>query len=303
MSPSPAFDVRLGAAGPTLGPAERRIAQVLADHLAELPELSTAQVADLAGASRASVVRTCQRLGYTGYQQLRVLAVREAATGPAGLTAAAGTADAAAAVGGADARPAAGQRTGTSGAVVDTARSLAQQVTGSLGLLDEQALADTVEDLARADRVLILAAGLSTSVGQSLYARLLRLGTTVLSPTDPMDTEILASTLSSDDLCVAISGSGVNAQTLRAARAAAEAGAGTVGLTSFAGTPLEQIVARIHVTPVPHRHYQDEFRGPSRLAQHLLVEAIAEALARRSDRRPGPSQDRILEVVSAHVDE
>jgi RpiR family carbohydrate utilization transcriptional regulator len=302
MSTSPAFDVRLGAAEPTLGPAERRIAQVLADHLAELPELSTTQVAELAEASRASVVRTCQRLGYTGYQQLRVLAVRETVPGHAAGDGSRSGADAPGADPSGD-RSGDPGTAGDAGTVVSTAHGLAEQLPGSLGLLDETGLDRTVEDIRGADRVLVLAAGLSTPVGQSLYGHLLRLGVTVLVPTDPLDAEIAASGLNGHDLCIAISGSGVNSQTLRGVRRAARTGAATVGLTSFAGTPLEQIADRVHVTPVPHRHYQDEFRGPSRLAQHLLVEALADALARRSGLHPGSVEDRILEVVSAHVDE
>ncbi|WP_152353103.1 MurR/RpiR family transcriptional regulator [Brachybacterium subflavum] len=275
---APALASRLAAAAPTLGPAEEQVARVLLSHAQELPELSTAQVAELSGTSRASVVRTCQRLGYTGFQQLRVLAVRDAA----------------------------GERSGAQSApdtVIGAARALAEQTVQATDMLEEEPLQGTVADLATARRVLVVAGGLSASVGGALSARLLRLGVTVISPSDPLDAEIAAAALGPEDLCMAISASGVNAQTLRCVRAAAGAGARTIALTAFLGTPLEQAVGRTHITPLPHRHYQDEFHSPSRLAQHALVEALGGALERRLGEGAGAVQDRILEVVSGHVDE
>ena len=63
---------------PSLLPTEQSVAQVLLSRSNEIVELSSQQVADLAGASRATVVRTCQSLGFSGYQQLRVLLARDA---------------------------------------------------------------------------------------------------------------------------------------------------------------------------------------------------------------------------------
>ena len=63
---------------PSLLPAEQAVASVLLERAAQVVELSSQQVAELSGASRATVVRTCQSLGFTGYQQLRVLIARDA---------------------------------------------------------------------------------------------------------------------------------------------------------------------------------------------------------------------------------
>lgn len=275
---APTLASRLSAAAPTLGPAEQQVARILASHTAELPELSTAQVAELSGTSRASVVRTCQRLGYTGFQQLRVLAVRDAASERGGAHAAPDT-------------------------VIGAARELAERTVQAADMLEEEPLQRTVADLATARRVLVVAGGLSASVGAALTARLLRLGLTVVCPTDALDAEIAAAALGPEDICVVVSASGVNAQTLRCARAAAAAGAGTIALTAFLGTPLEQVAGRAHITPLAHRNYQDEFHSPSRLAQHVLVEALGGALEHRLGEGAGAVQDRILEVVSGHVDE
>ncbi|WP_165831816.1 MurR/RpiR family transcriptional regulator [Brachybacterium endophyticum] len=280
MSTTPTLAARLAAASRSLGPAEQQVARVLVEHADELPDLSTTRLAELSGTSRASVVRTCQRLGYTGYQQLRVLAVRDAAPQRPGT----------------EAEPAAD-------AVIPTARSLALQTAEATEMLVESELALTVAEVSEARRVLVVASGLSAPAGAALAARLLRLGLAVIAPADPLDAEIAAAALGAQDVCVAVSASGVNAETLRCVRAAGTAGARTIGLTSFVATPLEQVADRAHITPLPHRHYQDEFHSPSRLAQHVLVEAIGVALEHRLGERAKAAQDRILEVVSGHVDE
>lgn len=58
---------------PSLLPAEQAVPAVFLAHTQKIVEFSSQQVAELAGASRATVVRTCQSLKYSGYQYLRVL--------------------------------------------------------------------------------------------------------------------------------------------------------------------------------------------------------------------------------------
>src|SRR5690625_4507166 len=60
-----------------LHPSEQRVAQVFLDRPEWTIEASAQEVADAAGTSRATVVRTAQRLGFTGYPQLRVLLARD----------------------------------------------------------------------------------------------------------------------------------------------------------------------------------------------------------------------------------
>jgi DNA-binding MurR/RpiR family transcriptional regulator len=179
-------------------------------------------------------------------------------------------------------------------------RSLAIQVGSATELLEEAQLDATVADLRRAHRVLVVAGGLSASVGSALTARLLRAGITTLMPTDPLDVELVAATLDPGDVCIAVSASGAHAGTLHTARTAQAQGARVIALSAFAQTPLEQFADRTHVTPVPDRHFRDELHTPSRLALHALVEALSTVMDAAADIG---SHERLLEVVSSHVDE
>ncbi|MYR03074.1 MurR/RpiR family transcriptional regulator, partial [Streptomyces sp. SID6139] len=57
---------------------EARVAQVVLDQGAALVHLSVSDVAALAGTASSTVVRTCQRLGFRGFQELKLEAARQA---------------------------------------------------------------------------------------------------------------------------------------------------------------------------------------------------------------------------------
>lgn len=58
-----------------LSPQQRVIADFVLDHLQELPFLSVPELAERTGASEATVVRFCQRIGYSGYSDLKMALV------------------------------------------------------------------------------------------------------------------------------------------------------------------------------------------------------------------------------------
>ncbi|MFF2959982.1 MurR/RpiR family transcriptional regulator [Streptomyces sp. NPDC057963] len=65
---------------PELRETEARVAQVILDQGADLVGLSVCDVAALAGTAPSSVVRACQRLGFRGYQELKIAAARQGPT-------------------------------------------------------------------------------------------------------------------------------------------------------------------------------------------------------------------------------
>jgi DNA-binding MurR/RpiR family transcriptional regulator len=85
-TPSPTadpFGARLAAALPGLSPAARRVARFLAGHRPLALALSAAELAERAGTSDATVVRTVQALGFAGLPELKRELAAALATGPA----------------------------------------------------------------------------------------------------------------------------------------------------------------------------------------------------------------------------
>ncbi|MDJ0917126.1 MAG: MurR/RpiR family transcriptional regulator [Woeseiaceae bacterium] len=59
----------------SLSPQQRKIADYCVAHMQEIPFLSVPELAERTGASEATVVRFCQRIGYTGYSDLKMALV------------------------------------------------------------------------------------------------------------------------------------------------------------------------------------------------------------------------------------
>jgi DNA-binding MurR/RpiR family transcriptional regulator len=105
-------------------------------------------------------------------------------------------------------------------------------------------------------------------------------------PVDAIAQQIAASNLGADDVCVAISTSGTNGLTIRAAETAGEAGATVVGVTCFAHSHLARL-ADIAVVLGMHRVAGMADTAPvTGAALMLLLRALTTAVARRLDAAP-----------------
>lgn len=266
---------------PSLLPTERQVAQVLLDRSADVVELSSQQVADLAGASRATVVRTCQSLGYTGYQQLRVLLARDAgyAVEP-------------------EAAPDAGTAGTAAEAVVDTFRALAAAAEGMTALLDRDAVVAAVDTIVRAKRLLVVGNGLSAPLAADAAGRLLSIGRSAEAPSDHVTQQITARLLSPEDAVLAISGSGSSASTIAAARAARSAGASVIAVTSFTRSPISAVADCTLVVTAPRLTFHDELTMASRLPHAILIEGLVAAVTTRLGERAVAAKTLALDVIS-----
>ncbi|MEV0235523.1 MurR/RpiR family transcriptional regulator [Nonomuraea sp. NPDC050786] len=194
--------------------AEARVARVVLDQGVRLVHLSVSDVAALAGTSASTVVRSCRRLGFGGYQELKIAAAREAPVGAEPPD---------------DLDPLA--------ATVRAAREALGGLSATLSRADLRAAA---EALSGASRVLLAATGLSGATATDAAYRLRALGLPVDLPPDPLTAHLAAELLPDQAVCLAISHSGATRSTVETARRARAAGARVVAVTSYASSPLTE---------------------------------------------------------------
>ncbi len=266
---------------PSLLPTEQAVAAVFLSRSTEIIELSSQQVAELAGASRATVVRTCQSLGFSGYQQLRVLLARDASLES----------------------PRQSVPAGGDGIVRETFRHVAHAVNGMTALLDDSEVTRALGALETAGRVVVIGNGLSASLATDFAARLTSIGRHAESPLDPIGQQITARLLTKDDVLVVISGSGATLSTLRTAEAAREAGAAVIAITAFARSPLTQVATLCLVVTMPDLTFRDEITLTSRLPQAILIEGIVAALSHQLGESAARAQGLLLDVISNNLAE
>lgn len=196
---------------------EARVAQVALDKGAELVHLSVSDVAALAGTAPSSVVRACQRLGFRGYQELKIAAARQA-----------------------PAQQPSRDRDPAARALADTVRAAREALDGVAATVTPEQLRTAAGLIDGAARVLVVGAGLSGAVALDTAYRLRALGCAVDAPADPLTAQLAAAQLTSADACLAISHTGATRTTVDTARSASRAGARVVALTSYARSPLSE---------------------------------------------------------------
>lgn len=270
------------SARPSLLPAEQAVAAVFLAHTQKIVELSSQQVADLAGASRATVVRTCQSLGFSGYQQLRVLLARDAGYAST------------------DQRP---KVVGAAGMVADTFVQVGQAVTTMAALLDPHAVTSSVKAMAEAGRMLVVGNGLSAPLAADMASRLSAIGRPAESSLDVIGQQISARLLAPSDLLLIISGSGANSSSLRVAQAAKDAGATLVAITAFARSPLAAMADFSLVVGMGDLSFREEVTVTSRIPQTILMEGLIAALSEELGEVATAAKALALEVISGNLDE
>ncbi|OHV47947.1 MurR/RpiR family transcriptional regulator [Pseudofrankia sp. BMG5.36] len=278
------------AALPTLIPSERRVAEVCLLRSDDVVEWSAAQLAAAADVSAATVVRACQSMGFRGFQQLRVAFAREAGVFARDAE------DAGAGAPGGGRRGLREPRAGDPPElIVDTVfQAAAAVLADSLAGLGRAQLATAVDLLIGARRLLLVGNGGSSPVAQDAALRFLAAGRAVEAPADALVQQLAANGLSAGDVCLLVTGSGVNDLTIRVAEIARGRGASIVAITSYAGGPLPALADALLVVGSPHWPLGSDTIG-SRVPSLLLITALQQAVMLRGEDAPGTSLAHQLE--------
>lgn len=218
---------RLRLVLPDLSESDRRIADVILTQPSLVVRSSVSEVAESVGVSAATVVRACRRLGFEGFQDVKISLTQDLARNQRTTR---------------DATPGAISESSSSAEVLHRV-----MVAGAQGLqdaqvtLDEDYFGQAVDVLARSSQVLFIGGGSSASMAADAAYWFTAIGMAAAAPADPMAQLLGARHLPSDGACVAISHSGGFKQTVETAHVARDVGATVIALTSFPKAPLTEV--------------------------------------------------------------
>ncbi|KDA44785.1 transcriptional regulator, RpiR family [Frankia sp. BMG5.23] len=277
---APAVLERIRALSASLSSAEQRVArQVLADPVAMIHQ-SVSELAQVSGSSPATVVRFCQSLGLRGYQELKLALIRETLPVERQLV------DEVSAADGPD-EIAGKVLGGAASALTEAARGI-----------DGGVLAAIADLVVAAPRTLFVAVGTSAPLAMDAAYRLTTVGVDARFAGDAHVQHVTARMLAAGDLCVAVSHTGSTAETLAAMRAAVDAGAHTAAITSFARSPLTELVRHAVVVGSRETAYRIEAMT-SRIVHLSVLDALFALVVVRSPRSPG-ALAMIADVIVEH---
>ena len=251
--------LRIRAERDRMSAIERRIADFLLDNAHLLRDYSSQQLADALGISQSSVVKFSQKLGYAGYQQLK-LAVNKAKAlewhTPGGVIH--GTIDAS-----------------------DSYVTILQKLIGSkllsmretLAANNEQTIDLALTSLVNARKIQLAGVGASSLVAKDFSYKLLKLGRVALIDSDSHIQISNASALNEKDVLLALSHSGRSVETLRIAEVAKQRGATVISMTGLQPNPLIEL-ADIHLFTVADEERVRSSAITSRDAQLMLMDMM-----------------------------
>ena len=203
-----------------IGKAEKRIADWLLANPGEILALSIVDLADRCGCSEATIVRFAKRIGFSGYQELKISIAQETNSTSVSTNVKSGD------------------------SMEEVYDKVCNDIYCSLErtkmVLDTKKLENACEKIASADRVVIFGLGNSASIALDASHKLQRTGCNAYAYSDNHMQVIAASHLSPNDVAIGISHSGSSKDIVEALKIAKKAGATTIAITNAGKSPIQK---------------------------------------------------------------
>jgi len=271
--------LRIRGLFPGLRPSERKVAQYVLDHPEEVVDLSVTELARKSGVSDATIVKFSQRLGYSGYQQFKIMLSRELAQPTKANYGELDPAD-------------------------DLAKVKAKVITMNMTALEEtlHTLSDSeleraVEAICSAPVIHLYGVGASGFVALDAEHKFLRINRRCHAFVDSHVQCAMAALLGPGDVAIGISHSGFTQDIVDALRIAREAGATTICITNHFDSP----VAAVSDIRLYTAAQEPAFRSgaiASRVAQLSIIDVLFIGVAQRDYDRTLEYLDRTRIAVS-----
>ena len=240
---------------PSLSSAMQRVADYVLQHPEGVIYLSVTEMAAECNVGEATVIRFCQQLNLSGYQDFKIKLSQSLVEPLKSLHALVEPDDSPKQV------------------LEKVFQTTIVTLRDTQSVVDEEQLVRAVEILSNAARIEFVGCGGSGVVALDAYHKFMKLGIPCGASPDAHNARQVCSVLRPGDAVVAISYSGATRDTLRSVEIAKEAGAKVVALTRFGRTPLSQLADAVLYTSSPESRYRAEGYY-SRIAQLCIIDAL-----------------------------
>jgi RpiR family carbohydrate utilization transcriptional regulator len=259
--------VRIRGVYDTLPRSERKVADYVLNHADQVIHSSVTDLAQTLEVSESTVVRFCQRLGYQGYPEFKVLLARDLGTPFQ------------------DTYDTLDPGDDVTTIVRKTVQISVQALNDTLAVLDPNNVKEVVDLLINSHHVFLFGCGGSGGSAQIAYQKMLRLGLPCSVCIDPHTQTLLSGTATEEDVVIGISYSGNNDDVVRAMRVAHERRAKTVAITNYPTSPVVRMANVALLTGAAETPLFSE-SGPSRVVQLAVIDVLCTyyLLRQRNDR-------------------
>jgi DNA-binding MurR/RpiR family transcriptional regulator len=265
---------------PSLAEQERKAAEYILRYPYDVIGWPITEFSRACGVSNTTIIRLCHRLG-DGYRRFKIELAKEVGS-PDSLV-----------------YPEVQPEDPLSAIAEKIFTANIQALRDTLKVLDLEALNRTVEAILAARRVDIYAVGGAGIAARELHFKCMQLGIAANAFLDSQMQMMSASVLTSYDVGIGISHSGLHRHTAEALSLARASGATTISLTSYPGSPVAAGADIVLCTSTWGSPSQD---SPSvRNAQLAVVDVIYAAMLVKGREQTQEKLGRVAEAISEHV--
>ncbi|WP_088105788.1 MurR/RpiR family transcriptional regulator [Halalkalibacter urbisdiaboli] len=240
---------------PKFSVTERKIADYILDNPTKIIHFSINQLADALNVADSTVFRFCKRIGFKGYQAMKIALASEVVTP---LT---------------DIHEKVNEDDTSDTIATKVFRSNMKTIEDTLAVFDDEQMMLAVNAITNASSIEFFGSGGSSIIALDAYHKLIRTGLRVNAVTDSHFQLLAASQMTENDCAIFISHSGSTKDILHILNVVKSTGAKTIAITNYAKSPLSSAVDIPLYTVSEETDYRSEALS-SRLAQLTLIDVL-----------------------------
>lgn len=259
--------------------SEQRIADYIIDNGEKIMEQTIPELARNTGSAEITVSRFCKKLGFSGFQALKIALMAELSTAENTSLREIGEDDTEEEIAG------------------KVFQNIMDGLQDTLKILDYEQVAKAVDALCSARRVLVYGYGNSATVCQDIETRFMRFGMAIKAYSDMSQQLTSASLLQPEDVVIAVSHTGATIKLLESVQEARKAGATVIAITSYAQSNLARLGDILLTGMGREVHYSSE-SAASRLIHMAITDVLYTGIARRQSQQYHDNITKMRAVIS-----
>jgi RpiR family transcriptional regulator, carbohydrate utilization regulator len=249
------FSIRLAREQNNLSKKEKVICTYIQENSRDVIHMSISELAERCKASEAAIVRVSQKLGYKGFQAMKISIAQDVIEPSMQIYEELSPDD-------------------TIPTIIEKVfHSNAQALTDTLTVLKKNNVEKAIDLIINAEHLLFYGVGGSNIIAQDAQHKFIRIGYLPLAFPDSNIQAMSASILSPNDVVVAISHSGASSAILDVVSIAKEAGAKVITITNYSRSPLLNFSDVPLFTSSPETAFKTEALS-SRIAELAIIDSL-----------------------------
>ncbi|MFB4165359.1 MurR/RpiR family transcriptional regulator [Alteribacillus sp. JSM 102045] len=270
---------RIKSSYPLFSEKEKKVADYILENPNEIIHSTINQLAEDMGVAEATIFRFCKRLGFKGYQAMKIALASEVVSPMK------------------DIHETIQEDDDEKDIAEKVFKSNIRTLEDTLQVFNKDHLQQAVDAILHANRTEFYGNGGSGIIAMDAHHKFMRTGLTTFAYQDSHFQMMSASQLTEKDAVVIISHSGANRDMLDTLEMVTEKGAVTIGITTLAKSPLSEKVDIPLYTVSQETDFRSEALA-SRLAQLSIIDALFVNVAKKRKERMNVSLQNIREAIS-----